>query len=85
MKIIGEHDHFILMEVKQGKVWQGLKLINTSRRKKCNWWFAWDGQRLSETKDAKLLREHEPEIYTWIVKHLRTTASRGAVERRVRR
>jgi hypothetical protein len=52
--------------------WRSFKLIREGRGlKKRNWWIGWDGDRLARTADAGKLREHEPEIYDWMISQLR--------------
>jgi hypothetical protein len=51
--------------------WRNLKLISTNRRrKKRNWWFGWNGQRLAESRDVVLLKEHLPDVYDWVIAEL---------------
>ena len=58
---------FTLFERPSGNGWRNFKLVANQRRKKRNWWLGWNGERLSEGKDMKLLQEHEPEICEWVV------------------
>jgi hypothetical protein len=54
--------------------WINLKLVATGQnRRKRNWWFGWNGERLAQGKDTKLLQEYQPEIFQWVVNILKVT------------
>jgi hypothetical protein len=39
-------------------------------RQKNNWWLGWNGERLANGHDSKMLAEHHPEIWQWVVDNL---------------
>ncbi len=43
-----------------------IKHPSTNVRIKRAWWFGWNGERVSKTRDMKLLIEHKPEVYKWV-------------------
>jgi hypothetical protein len=51
--------------------WDNFKLENHRRAKKRNYWFGWNGHRLSRCRDMALLREYEPDVYSWLLEALR--------------
>jgi hypothetical protein len=53
--------------------WRSLKLVRTPPQagEKNIWWFGWDGARLSNSTDSKLLAKHHPEIRQWVIDTLR--------------
>jgi hypothetical protein len=56
--------------------WRSLKLVRTTGQKgKRNWWFCWNGERLSRTSDAGRLYEQSPDVYAWVVSALRARCS----------
>ena len=67
-------DGFVLFERKNGSTaaWLSLKLQRRPRQAgKNNWWFGWDGTRVSRTTDAGKLAKHHPEILQWVIDVLR--------------
>jgi hypothetical protein len=46
--------------------WLNLWLVASTRRRKRNWRFGWNGEVLSRSHDARMLLEHEPDIYEWV-------------------
>ena len=50
--------------------WLPLKLIAADRARKANFWFAWNGERLSRTHDEQRLREHRPDLYRQVTELL---------------
>jgi len=52
--------------------WRSLKLVRLGKAKKSNWWFGWNGNRLSASKDEQLLSTHHPDIHDWVIGKLRT-------------
>jgi hypothetical protein len=79
MKEIAKHpDHFTLYERPGGSNgWINLKLIAECDLPKHNWWLAWNGSRLAQNRDAKLLRNHQPEIFDWLIGILSSGAFLG--------
>jgi len=63
-----------LFEYSSTPDWLNLKLVCDSHHKmpKRNWWFGWNGARLSDKRDTRLLSEHWPEIHVWVVEVLST-------------
>lgn len=61
-------------------VWLSLKLVRTTAAKapKKNWWFGWDGKRLSNSSDCKKLAEHHPGIRQWVIDVLRSSRAKAA-------
>lgn len=65
---IAEHpDGFVLCHRRVCREWLSLKLVSVTPRRKRNWWFGWNGERLSRSRDTGLLAEHHPQIYEWVV------------------
>jgi hypothetical protein len=65
-----KEDHTVRLYIRHQKEgWTNFKLELHSDKNwpKKNWWLAWNGQRLSRTKDAYLLERHQPEIYEWVI------------------
>jgi len=50
--------------------WVSLKLLHKNSKSKGNYWFGFNGNRLSRTKDRYLLVTKYPEIEMWVVKKL---------------
>jgi hypothetical protein len=69
---IATNGDFVLFERpnKSALPWRNLKLIRTSNGPKRNWWLGWNGERLANGKDRKILAEHNPEIERWIISTL---------------
>ena len=69
---IAARDGFVLFDRAIGpEPWRNLKLVLTARKApKRNWWFGWNGERLSNSSDAGLLAKHHPAIYQWVVETL---------------
>ena len=71
MRLIGKVGEFELFESKPASTdgWRSLRLIRTGNGKfrKRSWWLGWNGERLSENRDAKILEEHYPEIYAAVI------------------
>jgi hypothetical protein len=71
MRLIGKVGEFELFESKPVSAdgWQSLRLIRTGNGKfrKRSWWLGWNGERLAENRDAKILEEHYPEIYVAVI------------------
>lgn len=72
MEVLGTKESFTLFEQpeKSCNGWTSLKLVLAKKRRgkaKRNWWLGWNGVRMAESADAKLLAEHHPEICGWIV------------------
>jgi hypothetical protein len=61
-------------------VWRSLKLVRAPPQAgtKNIWWFGWDGERLSNSTDSKLLAKHHPEIRQWVIDVLRSSSARAA-------
>ncbi len=48
--------------------WHNLKLVRTTEdAPKRAWVLGWNGKRISDGRDAKLLREFHPKIYGWVI------------------
>jgi hypothetical protein len=69
---IARHGGFVLYDRPQASTaeWAALKLVGPDRKRKRNWWFGWNGERLSRSADCKLLAKHEPGIYQWVCETL---------------
>jgi hypothetical protein len=52
---------------------------------KNTWWFGWNGERLSAGRDSRLLKEHQPEVYDWVVSTLSEAACSTSATPRWRR
>lgn len=50
--------------------WRSFKLIASRRRRKRNYWFGANGERLARNTDLALLYRDEPEIYAWVLERL---------------
>jgi hypothetical protein len=50
--------------------WIGLKLVASGKLPKRNWWLGFNGTRLSRSRDAGLLEQHQPDIHAWVVRSL---------------
>jgi hypothetical protein len=54
--------------------WCNLKLVRIRSQNhypKCNWWLAWNGERLARSRDCYLLLTHWPRDYEWVIEVLR--------------
>ena len=51
-------------------VWQNFWLHCAQSPHKKNFYLAWNGERFAENHDLNVLREHEPEILTWVEKQI---------------
>jgi hypothetical protein len=73
---IARHGGFVLYERpnKANGAWRSFKLINPdipgNYWRKRNWWFGCNGERVSLNRDVKLLQEHNPDAYRWIMETL---------------
>ena len=53
--------------------WKAFKLVSIPpREKKANYHLAYDGTRLAEGYDAKVLAANMPEIHTWVMECLQS-------------
>jgi hypothetical protein len=64
--------------------WRDLKLVVAGRKRKHCWWFGFSGEegRLSRSRDAIHLAEHEPEIFQWVLDELTRLNSQRLAEPR---
>ena len=71
MKLIGKVGDFELFErtADGDEDWRNFKLVRTGKGKfpKRNWWLGWNGERLADNHDARILEEHYPEIYAAVI------------------
>jgi hypothetical protein len=51
--------------------WQSLTLTASGEISKHSWYFGWNGDRLSNTRDHGRLVKRYPEIYEWVLAKLR--------------
>jgi hypothetical protein len=76
-RVIARHPNgFTLLERGGSRGWANLKLVADWHNQKRNWWFGWNGERLSKSRDAKLLREQLPTIFDWVANVLGTSRRR---------
>ena len=54
--------------------WRSLKLVRAGDPPR-QWWFAFDGERLTRNADALQLQTQDPDIYQWVVETLRGISS----------
>lgn len=56
--------------------WIGFKLVapwpakGGRNARKANFWFGWNGERMSQNRDVRLLAEHHPEIHSSLLMKL---------------
>ena len=71
--MIAERDGFRLVYQSTNGEWHTLKLTHPigfrgeGRRRKRNWWLAWNDDRLARNSDAGKLHQYQPDIYNWVV------------------
>jgi hypothetical protein len=64
-----------LYERHSSNEWRTLKLIRLGAprdQRKRNWWLGWNGERLADNADARLLAEHHPRLARWVITTLQT-------------
>ena len=74
-RILASANEWVLFDTGKGADgWRDLKLESRRRGKipKRNWWFGFNGDRLSGSRDAKLLEEHQPAALRWVLAVLKT-------------
>jgi hypothetical protein len=71
MMLVTQVGEFELFEPKPAGAdgWRNLRLIRTGNGKfrKRSWWLGWNGERMSDSRDAKILKEHYPEVYAAVI------------------
>jgi hypothetical protein len=69
MREIARTAGFVLFEYSSADGWRNLKLARSPQVRgiKSNWWLGWNGERLSRKRDARVLEEDEPEVFSWLV------------------
>ncbi len=86
-ELLAEDENWKLWLSYKDRGWWNLKLIRDIEGSfwvKRNWWFAWNGERISGTRDAHLLRKQQPERADWVLDACRRRLSartRGSARR----
>lgn len=68
-KMIASKGEWVLCEVvkQSDNGWKSLHLMRLRAKcRKRSWWFAWNGERLSRTRDLGLLAEHHEDVLGWV-------------------
>jgi hypothetical protein len=87
MKVLSEKSGWVLLwaQEKDGGCWTSLKLtaagLEGGRWVKRNWWFGWNGERLSWNTHTNHLAKHHPEIYGWVANWLEFAEMTGLLTR----
>ena len=62
--------------------WFSVKVCVHGKRKcKANFWLRWNGDRLAQSRDMRLLQAHEPRLVESLLHYLRPEGKSSAVER----
>lgn len=51
--------------------WRNLMLARYYAGMKSAYFFGWDGKRISNSRDAVLLKKHHPEVHAWVAQSCR--------------
>ena len=67
-ELVSENEGWKIFHIPKGypSQWKNIKVVSKiKRRKKANFWLAWNGDRFGASKDFAVMVEHWPEIYEW--------------------
>lgn len=75
---IGKNDWEVFIDHLATAVWQDVKVVCIGRiTKKANYWFKWNGERMSECADAHAMMDYRPDLYAKVMSAL--TEKHGGV------
>jgi hypothetical protein len=66
--IIGRNEWEVFIDTAATSVWVDVKVVCIGRvAKKANYWFKWNGERMSECADANAMKEYRPDLYAKVM------------------
>jgi hypothetical protein len=66
--MIGKNEWEVFIDTSATSIWVDVKVVCIGRAaKKANYWFKWNGERMSECTDANAMRDYRPDLYARVM------------------